>query len=212
MKITKIGHSCIYVETPEGAALFDPGGFYPVPLDKIEKLDNLFITHEHPDHYNVETVVSLAKVFPEATITGPQSVVADLSTRGIVASLTAPEKAVLFISPHEHIEPFGAKTPEQIGVHYNRIFTHPGDSHSFTETMPVLALPITGPWGTTVRAVELALSLNPKVVVPVHDWFFSDESRVWMYARLEEVFAAHHIQFAGLSAGESITLSDLDLL
>lgn len=212
MKITKFGHSCVYVETPDSAALFDPGTFYKMPIDKIEKLDHIFITHVHPDHYDVDAIAALVKIFPDASITGPQTVVDDLGMRGIVASIAPPEQATLFTSPHEHIEPFGAKTPDQIGVHYKDHFSHPGDSHSFTETKSVLALPVTGPWGTTVRAVELAIELSPKVILPIHDWFLSNEARVWMYARLEEVFAAHHIQFAGLAPGESIVLSDLDLL
>ncbi len=212
MKITKFGHSCIYVEAVDSTALFDPGVFYKLPIDDISKLDHLFITHEHPDHYDAEVVVVLVQKFPDATITAPQGVVGDLSPRGVVASTTPPEGTALFASPHEYIEPFGAKTPEQIGVHFHNVFSHPGDSHSFTETMPVLFLPISGPWGTVVRATELALELQPKVVIPIHDWFLSEEAKAWTYARLTEVFAEHRIQFAGLAPGESISLTDLDLL
>ncbi|MFZ1483460.1 MAG: MBL fold metallo-hydrolase [Candidatus Saccharimonadales bacterium] len=211
MKITKIGHSCIYVETPESAVLFDPGGFYPVSPEIIPKLDHIFITHEHSDHYNLESLQSLLAKFPGATITSTQAVVDMLQEHAIQATTTAPDGAQLFTSPHESIEVFGA-TPQQIGVHYLETVSHPGDSHSFTETMPVLFLPVTAPWGNTIRAVELAIELKPRVVIPVHDWFFTEAAVEFVYGKAETALKAHGIQFIGLKPGESITLSDLDLL
>lgn len=211
MKITKIGHSCIYVETAESCALFDPGGFYPVDPKTISKLDHIFITHEHSDHYNLETLQALLVKFPGATITTTQAVVDKLQEHAVPATTSAPDGAQLFTSPHESIEPFGA-TPQQTGVHYLETVSHPGDSHSFTETMPVLFLPVTAPWGNTIRAVELALELKPRVVIPVHDWFLTEDATTFIYGKVETALKAQGIQFIGLRPGDSIVLSDLDLL
>ena len=55
--------------------------------------------------------------------------------------------------------------------------------------MPVLALPIVAPWGSTRRAVELALELKPQYVLPVHDWFLSPEAREWTYEVITQALA-----------------------
>lgn len=211
MKITKYGHSCLYVELPDQAVLFDPGVFSTVPVEAISRLNHIFITHEHADHCDVEVLLALMHKFPNATITTTESVSHDLQKHKVAATHTPPAGSDLFTSPHERIEPFGGGLPQQIGVHYQGLLSHPGDSHSFGETMPVLALPIMGPWGSTVRAIEVALELQPKIVIPVHDWFLKPEAVVWMYARLKDVFAARNIQFVGLSLNDSVELEESEL-
>jgi len=111
----------------------------------------------------------------------------------------------LFDSPHESVAPLFPQ-PEEIGVHYLDALTHPGDSHSFSETKQILALPITAPWGATVNAVNLAVKLKPKYVIPIHDWHWRDEARENMYGLIEEALAKHGITFLKVKNGEPFTL------
>lgn len=186
MKLTKLGHSCVLVEAEERGkirvALFDPGGWSELPLDTIDWIDDVFISHIHGDHCDPEKLRQIINKFPDVRITAPREVVAMLRQQGFTyAADVVPEGAVAFASPHEEVRPFGSVVPEELGVHFLGIYTHPGDSHSFSRTMPVLALPVVAPWGSTRRAVELALELKPKYVLPVHDWFLSPEAREWIY-------------------------------
>ena len=116
-----------------------------------------------------------------------------------------PEGIIFFDDPHEAVEPLFI-TPDQIGVHYLAMLTHPGDSHSFSETKAILALPVTAPWGATTTAVKLALELKPQYVLPIHDWHWRPEARDQMYSALEQAFAQHGITFVKLVTGEPVTL------
>lgn len=192
MKITKLGHSCLLVEKPERTAIFDPGEFSNVDIESIECLDDIIITHEHPDHCDVSVLKQLTEKFPEVRVKTPASMVPQLDS--ISVTTEAVEGIEFFRSPHEGHPPF-LDPPENVGIHYLGKLTHPGDSHSFTETKDILALPLTAPWGSADRAVQLALQLKPKYIIPIHDWHWKDVVRMNMYERLTNLFSQQGIKF-----------------
>lgn len=210
MKITKFVHSCLLVEMPapvNRTALFDPGSMSTVNADALEYLDDIIITHNHGDHFDLELVKKLVQKFPDVHITAPDEVVSQLSAESIPATSATSEGIELFDSPHEAIRPFyPTDPPQEIGVHYLDKLSHPGDSHSFSETKAVLALPVQAPWGSTVDAVQLGLELRPKYIIPIHDWHWSDEARESTYQQLERDFAAEGITFVKAVNGEPFTL------
>jgi L-ascorbate metabolism protein UlaG (beta-lactamase superfamily) len=207
MIITKYVHACLLVEMPDRTALFDPGIMSEEALDvsKLAQLQDIFITHEHTDHISLQLMKELVEKFPEVRITSTQPVVQLLSREGIKASMVAPEGAELFNSPHEAVEPL-FPTPEEIGVHYQNVLSHPGDSHSFQETKAILALPVTGPWASTIRALTLAIALKPRYVLPIHDWHWSEQARTQLYARMESVLSKEGITFMKLENGVPVTV------
>ena len=208
MKITKLGHSCLLVEMPEPVnrtVLFDPGIFSQVDVDSLEYLDDIVITHEHPDHCNVELIQKLVAKFPNVRIKTPATLVPKLE--GISVTTDAVEGIELFQAPHEGHPPL-ITPPENIGVHYLGKLSHPGDSHHFTETKDILALPIIAPWGSTDDAVQFALQLKPKYVLPIHDWFYREEAREMVYGWLDEAFSKNGITFLKLKNGEPIVIDD----
>lgn len=211
MKITKFVHSCLLVEMPppvNRTALFDPGTMSEAALDveKLEFLDDIIYTHNHNDHFNLGLLKRLLAAFPNVRITATPELVEQLSAENIQATSKPSEGIVFFESPHESVAPLFSQ-PQQIGVHYLDIFTDPGDSHSFHETKPVLALPIQAPWGSSIRAINLALELKPKYIVPIHDWHWSDAARLSQYDRYEEVFAERGITFLKPETGKPIVLT-----
>jgi L-ascorbate metabolism protein UlaG (beta-lactamase superfamily) len=207
MKITKYVHSCLLVETPDRVALFDPGVMSTPELDinSISHLDDLFITHIHPDHYDKEYIKKLVAKFPGLRITAPAEVVEDLAKEGIDASDHAPQGVAFFDSPHEKVDPV-FPPPQEIGIHYLDKLTDPGDSHSFKETKAILALPITAPWGSAVRACNLALELKPKHVLPIHDWHWHDQARQQMYDKYAGIMEKEGIVFHKLVNGQPVEI------
>jgi len=207
MKITKFVHSCLLVELPDRTVLFDPGFMAAemIDLGKLTYLDDIMITHEHGDHFSIDLIKKLVERFPNVRITAPPSVVDQLNDAGVRASSDAPDDVVFFESPHESVEPLFA-TPTEQGYHFHDTLTHPGDSHSFTETKAVLALPITAPWGTVMNAVKLAIKLKPKYVVPIHDWHWRDEVRQGMYDGIAPILEKEGIHFVSPVNGEAFTL------
>lgn len=210
MKITKFVHSCLLVEMPapiNRTALFDPGMMSEASLkvESLEFLDDIIITHEHGDHFSLDLLKQLVAKFPDVRITSTAAVVSHLKEAGIAASNQPSEGIVFFDAPHESVEPLFPH-PEAIGVHYLDTLTDPGDSHSFTETKAVLALPVTAPWGSMVAAVNLAIRLKPRYVVPIHDWHWNDAARSQSYDNLERILAKENIAFLKLKDGEPVVL------
>lgn len=206
MRITKFIHSCLLVETSDRAALFDPGNYSAevVPVDAIERLDDIFITHVHPDHCDPALIKKLVARFPAVRITSTPEVVAMLAQEGIVASDQPPRGVQFFEAPHEGIAPMMPQPPQQSGIHYLNVFSDPGDSHSFRETKAILALPVQAPWGSTMRAAQLAVQLRPQHVLPIHDWQWSDAARSQTYERLEQLLGEQGIAFYKLATGQSV--------
>ncbi len=212
MKITKFTHSCLLVEMPEPvnrSALFDPGEYSQFDIGKLQYLDDIFITHSHADHMDVQKIVQLREKFPEVRITAPADAAAQLAQASVTnVSLTPPNGVTFFEAPHEEIAPLGwGPQPGEIGVHYLGMLSDPGDSHTFTETMPILALPIQAPWGSTVEAVKVALDLKPRYIIPVHDWHWNTNARQQMYERLEKRFGEEGITFLKMADGEPVVIT-----
>jgi L-ascorbate metabolism protein UlaG (beta-lactamase superfamily) len=210
MKITKLNHSCLLVEMPEPVnrtALFDPGVFSEefVDVDALKWLDDIIITHSHNDHFSATLVQKLAAKFPEVRITAPPDVVQQLEAMNIKASSEPSNGIVLFEAPHAAGEPLFA-APEQRAVHYLDMLTHPGDSHTFSETKPVLALPMQAPWGSTLDAINLAIKLKPRYILPIHDWHWSDAARAQMYQKFERILSSQGINFISLENSSPVVL------
>jgi len=208
VKITKFVHSCLLVEMPDRTVLFDPGMMSQSALDvdKLVYLDDILITHSHGDHISLPFVQDLVAKFPNVRITAPADAVEQLKAAGINATTELPDNVTSFVAPHEPVEPV-FPTPEQLPYHYAGRLTHPGDSHHFQETQAILALPVTGPWGSMIRAVNLALELQPKHVVPIHDWHWSDAARESSYDNLEQILGEHGITFHKLQTGKPVNIA-----
>lgn len=210
MKITKLEHSCLLVEMPapvNRTVLFDPGIFSDqfINTDSLEYLDDIFITHSHADHMDPKVIKRLLKKFPDVRITGPREAVNKLKQRGIMATSEEYEGVEFFDSQHAKVLPL-FEPPEEIGIHYLDTLTVPGDSHSFTESKAILALPVTAPWGSMVTAVRLAVDLKPEYVLPVHDWHWKEEAKGQAYDTMEKVFDENGIKFCKLENGKSVVL------
>lgn len=210
MKITKFTHSCLLVETTKRVGVFDPGSFSwdagQFKVENLSRLDDIIITHEHADHMHLPFIQKLIAAFPQATIITTAAAADQLRQAGITNVVTASHGEVsLFSADHESTEPLGP-TPQNTGVHYMNMLTHPGDCHHFSETKKVLALPITAPWGSIMRAAQLGVELKPQYIIPIHDWHYRPEALFGFYDRLEAFFAQRNITFLKMKDGESHTI------
>lgn len=214
VSITKYGHSCVLVEysiaESSGSVrtyLFDPGAWSSLDGVTFNNLNAILVSHEHGDHWDEHVLRSLTSAHPDVPIISTPKLVSELQREGFrYASSKVPVGLQAFTAPHEVVTPFGAVTPEQLGVHVLDVYTHPGDSHSFTETMPVVGIAVSAPWGSVRRALELILDLKPQYVLPLHDWFLSDDARKWTFNVLAEKCAEAGITFLQPNVGEPIQI------
>jgi len=197
MKITKFYHSCLLVQDEGKVVLFDPGNYTresnALDVNNISRLDAIAITHEHLDHMDLPLLKNILAKFPKTPIFSNTSVKEILGKEGIVVETSENEFISLEPVPHEKI--FAGPSPVNFMITFNKRFSSPGDSLTFTSCSPVLALPIQASWGSTTWAVETALTVKPKAIIPVHDWHWKDDIRIVMYERLEEFFGKSHIRF-----------------
>jgi L-ascorbate metabolism protein UlaG (beta-lactamase superfamily) len=205
MKITKLGHACLLVEMPERTALFDPGHMSEVNVDSLKYLDDIIITHDHGDHLNIGLVKSLQEKFPDVRVKTPASLVSKLEGEGIKVTTDAVDGVEIFDAPHENVKPL-FPYPDNIGIHYLDKLTDPGDSYQFNESKAILALPVAAPWGSTIDGVNLAIKLQPKYVIPIHDWHWSNEAQASMYDLMEQVLKDAGITFCKVENGQPINL------
>lgn len=206
MNITKYLHSCLVVEEQGKTFLFDPGNysFDSFNFDSLKQLDYILITHEHPDHMYLPFIQKLLTQFPEVQIMSNSSVVALLQKENINATSSSNELIQITLVPHERV--FDREPPLNVMFTLVERLTDPGDSVSFSETKEILALPLLGPSWMITQAVEKAMEIKPKVIIPIHDWHWKDNFRETMYDRLEQYFANYNIRFLKPELGIMLTV------
>lgn len=206
MRITKYLHSCLLVEEQDKIILFDPGVFTynekALTAEKLTNLDYILITHEHPDHCHLPFIHELVSKFPEVKIITNPSIVAILEKENIKASSSPDDIVSLELLTHEKL--WDKEPPQNVVISIFNTLTHPGDSLHFAKSHNILALPLTAPWGSTTEAVTKALAMQPKVILPIHDWMLKDGVRQEMYKRLQGFFKEKSIDFKCLETGESV--------
>ena len=208
MKISKHLHSCLLVEEKGKTFLIDPGIFTyqekALDINKLEKLDYILITHEHPDHMYMPFVQELLTKFPNTKIITNNAIVEQLAKENIAATYEGDAIVSVTKVPHEKL--WDSEPPENVMVTIFNKLASPGDSHHFETKAEILALPVVAPWGSTIEAVNLALKLQPKVIIPVHDWMYKDGVRQMMNQRLAEFFKTKGIDFKSVETGEIIEI------
>jgi L-ascorbate metabolism protein UlaG (beta-lactamase superfamily) len=204
--ITKLVHACLLIEVGGKRILIDPGGFSwdderfdPAMVDGV---DRILITHEHGDHVSFDFVRTALERSNDAEIETTPSLQAILAEQGIDAVV---EGTPQFVSPHERI-PMGPG-PQNTGFHVEYVLSHPGDSHSFNEAMPILAMPFAAPWGSLTNGADRARLVKPRYVVPIHDWFLSTPGRAFMYRLAEMALAQDGIELVVIDDFTSATVT-----
>ncbi len=204
--ITKLVHACLLVDTDGERVLIDPGIFSwndaLFDLSMVEGVDRILITHEHADHVSVEFVKGVLERSNDATVETTASLVAILANEGVEAVTEGTEQ---FVAPHERI-PSGPG-PHNTGFHVGGVLSHPGDSHSFVESMPILAMPFIAPWGSLTAATDRVRLVQPRYVIPIHDWFLSEPGRDIMYHLATGGLRADDIDLIQVKDYEPVTLS-----
>lgn len=210
MKITKFGHSCLLVEEGEARILIDPGA-YSEGHKELTLIDAVFITHEHSDHCDPESLKLLLNNNAGLTIYTNSGVGKKLEEADIAYTLC--EDGAIQNIKGVPVEAFGKQhaeiystMPRVANTGYlfgGRLFT-PGDS---VETIParqveILALPVVAPWMKSAMAIDFAKTINPKVCFPIHDGFLKFGGP--FHALPEKILTPLGIQWMVLEQGKVV--------
>jgi L-ascorbate metabolism protein UlaG (beta-lactamase superfamily) len=182
MKLVKYEHACFTLEDEGKVLVIDPGEF-ATDFIAPENVVAIVITHEHPDHLDIEQLVSIIDKNPEAIILGPDSVASQLQS---LPSHTVTTGDIITAGPftlafhgghhatiHESIAPIS-----NLGVLINDLVYYPGDSFTLTHSpIDTLALPVSAPWMKISEAIDFMKLIKPRFAFPTHDKTLSPEGK-----------------------------------
>lgn len=177
MKITKLGHCCLLIEEKGLRILTDPGNFSTLQND-VTKIDVIVITHEHADHYHIDSLRIVLKNNPQATIITNKAVGLLLDKEGIPFQLIEDGQHITiqdvliegYGEKHASIYPIVIPDVQNTGYFFAGRLFYPGDAYYNPKKMvEILALPVGGPWVKISEAVDYAKEIKPKMCFPVHD-------------------------------------------
>ena len=176
MIIKKLGHCCVVIEENGLRILTDPGT-YSTLQNEEKNIDVILITHEHADHYRIDSVRAILKNNPQAKIVTNRAVSALLQKEKIACEVVedgqkTTERGVIIEgigNVHAVIYPSLSLVQNTGYFIANRLF-YPGDALTNPRrSVEILALPIAGPWIKMSEGIDYAKELKPKICFPVHD-------------------------------------------
>lgn len=208
MDITKIGHCCFLIEEGGKRILTDPGA-WTTAQNELTGIDIVVITHEHADHFHIDSLKIVLQNNLQAVIVTNSRVAELLKEQGISSTVIedSQQDAIQGIpftgigTSHAIIYP---SIPPVMNTGYligNRFFL-PGDAFVQPSTdVEILGMPMAGPWMKLAESIDWAKAIKPKVCIPIHDGMLTP--RAWIYTLPSKILPEAGIQFDALEPGET---------
>ena len=141
MHLTKFGHSCVRLTEAGRALVFDPGVF-SAASDALVGADAVLLTHEHPDHIDVDALTAAAKNDAGLRIWAPASVARQLP--GLSDVVTVVEPGEEFAAAGFGVRTYGGQhalihgsvpVVANLGYLIDDAVYHPGDSFTVPDVV-----------------------------------------------------------------------------
>lgn len=206
MRVTKFTHSCLRLENGDAVLVVDPGGFSE--RTALTGADAVLITHEHPDHLDLD---ALAEAFAQRP---GLHVYAHADVR---PKLAAFDEAVTSVAPGEEFEAAGFTVRAYGGQHaliYSEIprianlgylisdgdasvYT-PGDSFTVPEDARVdtVFVPLNAPWMKLAEAIDFVRAVRPRRAYALHDALLNEKGAAISDGHLERFSGTEYAHVA----------------
>lgn len=168
------------VKTSENVIVFDPSNLLSDDLDALEKVDAILITHDHGDHFNIDSTIMMQKKTGANVVANPPAFLAlkeQISDDKLIEML--PDKTVSLndISISAFLADHPSETPLLYVVEVDGIRIFDGSDSGFVENLKdiesrvhVALVPAGDPSPTAspTDAFEMTKATKPYVVIPMH--------------------------------------------
>jgi len=216
MRITHLGHSCLLLEYDDARILVDPGNL-SADLEFVEEVDAIFVTHQHPDHLDVDRLPALVKANPDARLLAEPGAVETMAEAGVTAepfpagataslgALTVAGVGGRHAVIHRDIPRIG-NTGLVFTADGSPTVFHPGDMiDRVPEGVDLLAVPLSAPWCAFKETIDFVRAVSPTVVVPIHDAIVSAAGRA-IYLRQTTALAPEAATVHDLAGAGATTI------
>lgn len=175
MRITKFGHSCLHVVNDDADILVDPGTF-SAGFEQLTGLTAVLITHQHPDHLDLDRLPALLAANPRAALYADAGSATKLQDAGITATAVSAGQSIDVGTPvtvhgrtHAVIHTDLPVIPNAQFLIGGRLL-HPGDSLELPDVpVEILAVPASAPWMAIKEAIEFYRAVAPRAAFPIHE-------------------------------------------
>jgi L-ascorbate metabolism protein UlaG (beta-lactamase superfamily) len=213
MQLTKFTHSCVRLDDGDRSLVFDPGTFSEVER-ALDGADAVLITHEHPDHLDVERVRAALAADSRLRLWAPPAVAHQLQDLG--EQVVSVEAGTDFEAAGFRVRAFGGQHAlihpvipmiANLGYLVDGLVFHPGDSLVVPEVpVPTLLLPTSAPWLRVADALDFAISVRAATVHPIHDGLVQDAWTELVGGLVTRVAGPFGVQLHRLAPSETVTL------
>lgn len=216
MQLTRFGHSCVRLDDGDRALVIDPGVFSDVPA-ALDGAGGVLITHEHPDHLDVDALGAALRADSRLPVWAPAPVAGLLEEFGErVAVVAAGEN---FAAGGFAVRAFGGQhalihisIPVVANVGYlidpdgSAIF-HPGDS---LEVPPAevrhLLLPTSAPWAKVSEVIDYAIAVRAPRSFQIHDALVNQNYTGLVEGHLHRLLERFQMQFTHLADSQPVAV------
>ncbi|NII71270.1 MBL fold metallo-hydrolase [Microbacterium ulmi] len=209
MRVTKFEHAALSVEKEGKTLVIDPGSF-TLPLESVQNVVAVVLTHEHPDHWTADHLDRLLSSFPGIPIYGPEGLARAAAGYDIVVvhagdTVTVEPFTLRFFGGTHNVIHETIPVVDNVGVLVDGEFYYPGDSYAVPKGADVtlLAAPLGAPWLKIGEAMDFVLAVAPRRAFGTHDMTLSVIGRGMHRARLTWAVEQGGGEFLVLEPGDS---------
>jgi L-ascorbate metabolism protein UlaG (beta-lactamase superfamily) len=210
--LTKFTHSCVRLDDGGHTLVIDPGVFSELDA-ALDGAGGVLITHEHPDHVDVDRVRTAARADPRLRVWAPPNLAEALDLGDQVVAVTPGER---FDAAGFGVEVFGGQhglLHPTVPVVQNNCYLinetvyHPGDS-VIVPTKPVrlLLLPVHAPWSSTADAMDFVVSVRPAKAIQIHDGLLNERGLSLVEAHVSRISGEHGVEYTHVNTASTVEL------
>jgi L-ascorbate metabolism protein UlaG (beta-lactamase superfamily) len=202
----------VRLDDDDRALVVDPGMFSELSA-ALDGADAVLITHEHPDHVDVDRVRAAARADSRLRIWAPPNLAGALDLGDQVVAVTPGER---FQAAGFDVEVFGGQhglLHPTVPMVQNNCYLideavyHPGDSVIVpTKPVQLLLLPIHAPWSSTADAMDFVVSVRPPKAIQIHDALLNEQGLAFVEAHVARIGGEHGVEYTHVDVGGSQNL------